>query len=135
MSRLLLARVRSTTKEQYFVAYRALTAKIEEHALDPDALLRDCDRAMYRHMRHWEHRAELAERSLRRVLDLEISDDVRTYVTAAVAGKSQRLTRTCAWSNAEVKMIEEYRRLSDADRSMLRRLFDRLAASTEDVKD
>jgi hypothetical protein len=93
-------------------------------------VLKDYDHASYRDRRHWQHRAELAERSLRRVLDLDISDDVRTYVTAAVVGKSRRATTTRPWSNAEQRMIEAYRQLGDADRQMLRHLFERLAATS-----
>jgi hypothetical protein len=117
-------------------AYAALDARL---AVNPDAkVLKDlseaCQGAEISQIAYWEQRARLAERSLRRVLDGEISAEVRAYVTAAVDGKSQRLIPTQAWTNADYRLVDAYHRFNSADRQMIRRLFERLAPSATEAE-
>jgi len=108
-------------------AYQALTQAIEQCGVkraDADRLSDAVSAAEYRHVRHWQHRAETAERSLRRVLDFDLSDEARDYVTAIVEGKTLRKVLKRPTSNAEMRMLEQYRGFDDATRQMIRTLFE-----------
>jgi hypothetical protein len=82
---------------------------------------------------YWQTRAEKAEKALRRVLALDLTEEQRALADKVLKGATRaQLPSQATWLPAEVQMVLNYRTLDDATRAAFRTMIDRL--STQHVR-
>lgn len=141
--------VRSARAEKLSWAARDATRAVDEalfkaglkssitsiHAKAPSGLRFDGLRhaewaANFRLTLYLERQVEKYRKLLRRVLASDgVTETDRTAVLQGLYGTRGRAIDARVFSESERKLIDDYRKLGDADRQMLRRLFDRLVTT------
>jgi hypothetical protein len=93
-------------------------------------LFSDCWGAWCKCLSHLEHRTLKAERQLRAVLDMDLTDEQRASVLSTLRIDKSR--NRLLLSDYEREIVDQYRRMDGKRASMVRELFTILAAANDD---
>jgi hypothetical protein len=93
-------------------------------------LFGDCWGAWCKCLSHLEHRTLKAERQLRAVLDMDLTDEQRASVLSTL--RIDRSRNRLLLSDYERQIVDQYRRMDGKGTSMVRELFAILAAANDD---
>jgi hypothetical protein len=118
--------------ERMHEATRALDAAIKDSA-DPKMLhelFGHCWNAWCKCLSHLEHRALKAERQLRAVLSMDLTDEQRATVLSTL--RIDRSRNRLLLSDYERQIVDQYRRMDGRGTLMIRELFAILAAANDD---
>jgi hypothetical protein len=118
--------------EKLHEANSAMAAAIKDSD-DPKMLhdlFSDCFVAWGRVERHLEHRTRKAERQLRAVLDMDLTDEQRENVLSTL--RIDRSRNRLLLSDYERQIVDQYRRMNAKGTTMIRELFAILAAANDD---